>query len=88
MECATALVFVLDTSGLERTGWQRGMTPATNLDAGLLISAEHVFVSPERSALPGAGVQIEHRSSQFQKVGIAWEDPALVESRTQRVVLQ
>jgi len=78
LERATTCVFVFNTGDLKGTGRQRWMTAATDLDAGLLIRAQYVLVRPEWLALPGTGVQIEHRSSQFPKVRIARKDPALV----------
>ena len=86
LQRATARVFVLDTGRLERTGRSRWVTAATLLNTGLLVSAEHVLVRPEWLALPGAGVQIEHRSSQFQKVWIARKDPAPIPPGAQRIV--
>jgi len=57
LQRSAALVFVLDTGRLERTRRQRWMASTTDLDAGLLIGAEHVLIRPEWLTLPGAGVQ-------------------------------
>ena len=79
---------MFNTGDLKGTGRKRWVTAATDLDAGLLIRAQYVLVRPEWLALPGAGVQIEHRSSQFQKVRIARKDPALVSPGAEGIVFQ
>ena len=57
-------------------GGRVGVTAAASLDAGLLVRTEHELVRPEWLALPAAGIQVEHRAGPFQKVRIAWKDPA------------
>ena len=64
------------------------MQSASDLDAGLLIGTEHELVRPERSALPLAGVQVEHRSGPLQKVWITRSDPGSIPPGTQGVVRQ
>jgi hypothetical protein len=87
LQRSTTRVFVLDASRLERTGRHCLVAAAADLDARLLIGAEHVLVRPEWLALPGARVEIEHGPSQFQKVWIARKDPAPVPPGAQRIVL-
>ncbi|MDQ6673580.1 MAG: hypothetical protein M3069_23040 [Chloroflexota bacterium] len=53
-----AFVLVLDAHGLVRSDGQGRMEPATDLDAGLLIGTQHVFVRPEGPTLPLTGVQV------------------------------
>ena len=62
------------------------MSATTHLDAGLLISTDHVLVRPEWPTLPLASVQVEHWAGLFQEVRIAWEDPVPIAPRTQGVV--
>src|SRR5437870_10832512 len=88
LDGSPSLVLVFDARRLVRAGWQRGMQSAASLDAGLFIGAEHILVRPQRLALPAAGVQLEHRASEFQKVRIAGKDPALVAPGTQSVLHQ
>jgi hypothetical protein len=88
LQRSTARVFVLDTGRSKWAGRQRRMTAATHLNTRFLISAEHVLVRPERLALPRAGVQIEHWSSELQKARIARKDPAPIAPGPKRIVVE
>jgi hypothetical protein len=73
---------------LDAPWWKRGLQAATSLDAGLLVGTQHVLVVPQWLALPAAGVQIEDRTGKFEKMRVAWKDPALVAPGTQRILEQ
>ena len=83
---ALTLVLMLDPCGLIRSRWERRLQSAARLNTGLLVRTEHVLVSPERLALPAAGVQVEHRAGPLEEVRIARKDPAVVSPGTQGVV--
>src|SRR5215471_17781742 len=82
------LVLVLDAHGLVRSDGQGGMQSAADLNAGLLIGAQDVFVGPQRPTLPLAGVQVEHRTGPLQKVWITRKDPGPIPPGTQGVMRQ
>src|SRR5437899_7912274 len=88
LQDACTLVLVFNAHGLVRSDWQGRMQPATDLDAGLLISTQHVFVRPEWPTLPLTGVQVQHRASQLQEVPITWKDPGPIPPGTPGVVCQ
>src|SRR6266487_2973185 len=88
LDCTLTLILVFDPCRLIGAWRQGGLESATGLDARLLIGTQDVLVCPEWLALPAAGVQVEHRASDFQEVRIAWEDPALVAPGTQRILQQ
>ena len=72
-------------AGVRRKG---GLQAAASLNARLLIGAQHVLVVPQGLSFPAAGVEVEHRTGQFEEVRIAWKDPVLVTPGTQRIPQQ
>src|SRR5712691_1287614 len=49
---ALARILMLDVSGASWSRWQGRMLAASGLDAGLLVSAQHVVARPQNSAFP------------------------------------
>src|SRR5258708_27554130 len=85
---ASAFVLMLDTHGVVRSDKQARMAAAPDLNAGLLISAQHVLIRPEWLALPAALVQVEDWTGEFQEACIARKDPGAIAPRAQCIVRQ
>ena len=85
---APALVFVLDIHRPARARRQSRMAPAADLDAGLLVGAQHVVAGPQGQPLPAVLVQIQDPARLGGERGIAGEDPAPVAPRAQRILAE
>src|SRR5712692_1938276 len=83
-----ALVLVLDLHDRARPGRPCGVTASARLNARFLIGGNHEIVGRQGLRLPDALVQIEDATGLGRKLGIARKDPAAVEPRPNRVVVQ
>ena len=85
---AGALILMLDLHDRPGPGRLRRMTAATRLNARLLIRGDHELVGGQGVLLPDALVEIEGPPGLGRKRRIARKDPATVEPRPNRVVVQ
>ena len=83
-----ALVFMLDLHQGPGPGRLRRVAAAARLNARLLIGRDHEVVSGQGALLPDALVEIEDPPGLGRKLRIARKDPAPVEPRPNRVVVQ
>jgi hypothetical protein len=58
---AAAVVVVLDPHRAGFPWRQGGVAAAPGLDGGLFIGADHIVAGAQRPAVPGPGVQVQHR---------------------------
>ena len=74
-EGATAVVFVLDARISCGGGAEAGVAADAGLDRGLLVGGDHEVAFAQRSALPGAGVEVERPAGFGLEGWVAREDP-------------
>src|SRR5712691_3452306 len=69
---ALARILMLDVSGASWSRWQGGMLASSGLDAGLLVSAQHVVARPQNSALPTTLIEVQNWARLGGEVRVAW----------------
>ena len=72
----SAKVFMLDSGGAVRSGWQCRLFSAPGLNTRLLVSRDHEVISAQCSALPHALIEVKDGTGFGSKVGVTREDPA------------
>ncbi len=71
-------VLVLDLHDLSGLRGPRRVLSGPGLDAGLLIRADDILVTPESAALPDALVKVEDAAGLFGEVRVTGKDPGAV----------
>jgi len=81
-------VFMLDIDRAMGGGRQRAVHAPPSLNAGLLVSTQNVIARPQCCSFPTAQVKVKDATSLAGKLWVAWEYPAAMMPRPQRVLAE
>lgn len=83
-----SFVFKLHTPRLERQRPNTDELPVSGLNTGLFVSADHVFVGPQRVPFEQTEIEVQDTGSPFCEEWVPWEKPTPMHPRLYRVGAQ